>query len=236
VSWSERARARESQVEGERDAALRFISRRHAHSESEEVLASRPFPVPTPRVARPARPVPTPVGWPVGTAPRPIRLQQLWSLDGTGGEQTVQEMRDWVRQASSALAEDASGKGATPAKVTDALWPHHLMPEWAQGSVEAPISWDVRNPAECGPLHLSEGKGSLQELVQPALDTSRFREWHEQLGDDDFDMLHQVCTGVVSRSEMPRDTAFMMHHQGLRRDETLNRRAPPWTRTRNAGG
>ena len=86
MSWSERARARESQVEGERDAALRFISRRHAHSESEEVLASRRFPVPTPRVARPARPVPTPVGWPVGTPPRPIRLQQLWSRDGTGGE------------------------------------------------------------------------------------------------------------------------------------------------------
>ena len=218
MSWSERARARESQVEGERDAALRFISRRHAHSESEEVLASRRFPVPTPRVARPARPVPTPVGWPVGTPPRPIRLQQLWSRDGTGGERTVQEMRGWVRQASSALAKDASGAGAAPARVEDAMWSHHLMPEWAQGSAEAPISWDVRNPEDCVPLHLSEGKGSLQELVQPALDTSRFREWHEQLGDDDFDMLHQVCTGVVSRSEMPRDTAFMMHHQGLRRD------------------
>ena len=80
VSWSERARAHESQVEGERDAALRFISRRHAHSESEEVLAARPFPVPTPKVARSARPVLTPVGWPVGAPPRPIRLQQLWGF------------------------------------------------------------------------------------------------------------------------------------------------------------
>ena len=82
--WSERARAHESQVSGEREAVLPFISRRHARPELDEVLVARAFPVPTPQVVRSARPVSIPVGWPVGAPPPPIRVQQLWGLDGIG--------------------------------------------------------------------------------------------------------------------------------------------------------
>ena len=177
----------------------------------------RPFPTPTPAIARSARPVPLAVGWPVGAPARPIRIQQLWELDGSGGEQTVSEMRAWVRRAGVELAASAEDGSTLSAKVEDAWWSQELQPQWARESAGVPLSWDVRNPEDCVPLHLSEGEGSLQELVRPVLNSSRFREWHEQLGEADFDMLHQVCTGVVSRSEMPRDTAFMMHHQGLRR-------------------
>lgn len=200
----------------EKEATLPFISRRHAKPAAAEVLASTPFPTPTPQVTRSARPVPELVGWPAGAPPRPIRVQQLWSLDGTGGELTVADMRDCVRRGSAALMALAAGNRADT--VEDRVWLHELMPEWARGSSDTPLSWDARDPEDCVPVHLSDEKGSLRELVRPDVDASRFREWYEQLGEGDFDMLHQVCTGVVSRSTMPRDGAFMMHHQGLLRD------------------
>ena len=175
-----------------------------------------PFPTPTPEVTRPARPVPELTGWPVGAPPRPVRVQQLWSLDGTSGEATIADMRECVREGKAALAAAAAGGRAEP--VRDRVWLQDLMPEWARGSDAAPLTWDTRDPEDCVPVHMSSGVGSLRELVQPVVDTARFREWYELLGEGDFDMLHQVCTGVVSRSSMPRDGAFMMHHQGLLRD------------------
>lgn len=196
---------------------LPFISRRHARPELDEVLAARAFPVPTPQVVRSARPVLIPVGWPVGAPPPPIRVQQLWGLDGTGGERTVGEMRDWVKRGSAALREVAGGSHPAE-KVEGRVWLRDLMPGWAVGGEGPPISWDVRNPEDCWPLHMSEGEGSLLELVEPVVNASWFRDWHARLGETDYDMLHQACTGAVSRSDMPRDGACMMHHQGLMRN------------------
>ena len=130
--WSERDRAQESQDSSEREAVLPFISRRHARPELEEVLAARPFPVPTPQVVRSALPVPTPVGWPVGAPPPPIRAQQLWGLDGTSGERTIGGMRDWVRRGSAALEAVAGGRHPA-GKVEGQVWPRELMPDWAVG-------------------------------------------------------------------------------------------------------
>ena len=117
-------------MSGEREAVLPFISRRHARPELDEVLAARAFPVPTPQVVRSARPVPIPVGWPVGAPPPPIRVQQLWGLDGTSGERTMEEMRDWVRRGSAALREVADGSH-TAEKVEGQVWLRDLMPDWA---------------------------------------------------------------------------------------------------------
>ena len=153
----------------------------------------------------------------MGAPPPPIRAQHLWGLDSTSGERTIGEMRDWVRRGSAALEAVASGRHPA-GKVEGQVWPRELMPDWAVGGEDAPISWDARDPEACWPLHLSEGVGSLQELATPVVNTSWFREWHARLGETDYDMLHQACTGAVSRSEMPRDGACMMHHQGLMRN------------------
>ena len=109
---------------------------------------ARPFSVPTPQVVRSARPVPIPVGWPVGPPPPPFRVQQLWGLDGTGGESTVEEMIDWVRRGSAALREVAGG-GHPAGKVEGMVWLRDLMPDWTVGGEGAPISWDARDPEDC---------------------------------------------------------------------------------------
>ena len=215
--WEERTRAWEANVEVARTAEIPFMSRRRARPEGAEVLVSRPFPVATPRVRRAASPAIVPSGWPAGAPPPPVRRQQLWGLDGTGGERSVSEQDDWLRRA--AVAVRALEAGGRAEKVEGQVWLAELMPQWARGCVETGwVCWDQTDPEDCRPIHLTSGEQSLHWLVRPAVSVERFREWAQLLGCEDLDMLQQVGEGVLSRSVMPRDTAYMMHHQGLMRN------------------
>ena len=215
--WEERTRAWEANVGEARAGEIPFMSRRRARSEGAEALLNRPFPVATPRVRRAATPAVVPSGWPAGAPAPPVRRQQLWGLDGTGGERSVREQDAWMQRAAAAVRALEGGQQA--AKVEGQVWLAELMPRWAQGCADTGwICWDQTNPEDCRPIHLTSGEHSLHWLVRPAVCVARFREWAQLLGCDDLDMLQQVDEGVLSRSLMPRDTAYMMHHQGLVRN------------------
>ena len=217
TDWEERARASEANVAEARSHEIPFMSRRRARPEAAEVLAGMPFPVATPPVQRAAAPVVVPRGWPVGAPPRPVRRQQLWGLDGTEGERTVEEQDTWMRRASAAVAALEAGRQAE--RVEGQVWKVELMPSWAVGDADSGwLLWDQSDPEDCVPVHLTSGEGSLHWLVRPAVSVDRFREWARLLEWGDADMLQQVGEGVLSRSLMPRDTAYMMHHQGLVRN------------------
>ena len=107
------------------------MSRRRARPEGAEVLAGRPFPVATPRMRRAAAPVLVPSGWPAGAPPPPVRRQQLWGLDGTGGQQSVAEQDDWLQRAAAAVRALEAGRQGE--RVEGRVWLAELMPLWARG-------------------------------------------------------------------------------------------------------
>ena len=215
LDWPERARAALSQVSGEADAALKFVSRRRAVPEDEHITFQRPFPEPTLPVQRDANPAAHLSDWPEGVPARPITVWMLWSLDGTGGLRTVSEMETWIDEASHACACHERGEPAP--KIEGATWKQRLMPEWAR-----PYRWDVRNKYDCVPIELTSGPQSLHALVRPDLNRTFFREWGKTLDSADFDMLRQVAHetdyGVLSRSQLSADTVFTFHHVGAQRN------------------
>ena len=209
ADWPEREDALASQASGARAAELDFASRRRAEAERREVLEAEalPWQAPPPTTAAPT--VEAPRGWPPGAPRRPIRREQLWR--GELGPRYVSEQDEWVRRAVRAVRQLEAG--ARPDDVPDAQrWPVDDMEEWA-----APVDWDCRDPNDCIPLHLDVRAEAMRFWSDNGTDAEFFERWGERLGTPDAGMLAQAGRhGVLSGSQMARDTVYTFHHHGLR--------------------
>lgn len=208
IAWEEREDVLAGRADGERTADLKFISRRRADKERDEVLAKEELPSrgKPPRIE--AQPPRQRVDWPRGAPAPPIRISQLFH---PGVYEEVQErIRDaasGVREAAANLAEGKE-QGRIPKVSTKTFSAQICQPGWARECI-----WDTSDPENCVPLQpFSEEEPPVQAIVR-----SFFAEWGEKLSWTDADMLRQVrVTGCESRSTCSRDTVIYCHHKGLR--------------------
>ena len=207
-AWDEREDVLAGRADDERAAELKFISRRRAEKERDEVLAREELPsrgAPPELVGRPPMPR---VEWPTAAPPRPIKIYQLFH---PGVYEKVKEsirgIASGVRDASAQLVSGGE-QGRIPRVGTATFAAETSQPEWARECV-----WDASNPEDCVPLQ----PFSDEEPPDQAVVRSFFAEWGEKLGWPDADMLRQVrVTGCESRSACRRDTVIYCHHSGLR--------------------
>ena len=137
-----------------------------------------------------------------------------------------------------------------PRPPTDSLtYPQGRLAVWAQG-----VIWNSENPLDCYP----EQPSTAADPPSREANVPFFEEWAERLGWTDFDMIHQIASGVDSRSSCELATVLRFHHKGfqklfsparasidkdlcprppmdLRRAAALDLRAKPAYRTKRSG-
>jgi len=88
------------------------------------------------------------------------------------------------------------------------------MHEWARAT-----DWDQTDPDDVLPVHMNPAVGSLRDRTRGDAQPAFFDEWGRHLQWPDEAMLGQAGRhGVVSGAWMRRDTVFMYHHTGLRKN------------------
>lgn len=139
AAWEERADVLAGRADDERMGELRFISRRRAEKERDEVLAREELPSrgEPPRIE--ARPPMQRVKWPMGAPAWPIRIEQLF-YPGVYEEvrATIAEMASGVRDAAADLAW-GSEQGRIPRLGTRTFPARDCQPGWAR-------EWDASDP------------------------------------------------------------------------------------------
>lgn len=145
--WDERADVLAGRADDERMEELKFISRRQAEKERDDVLAREALPsrVEPPRIE--ARPPMQQVEWPAGAPARSIRIEQLFH-PGVYEEvrATIAEMASGVCDAAAELAL-GNEQGRIPKLGTRTFPARDCQPGWARECV-----WDTSDPEDCVPL------------------------------------------------------------------------------------
>ena len=96
-----------------------------------------------------------------------------------------------------------------PRPPTDTLtYPQGRLAVWAQG-----VIWNSENPLDCYP----EQPSTASDPPSREANVPFFEEWAERLGWTDFDMIHQIASGVDSRSSCELATVLRFHHKGFQK-------------------
>lgn len=205
--WPERCDILGGKSDEARQAALRYVSRRRAEPESDDLLMSECLPAPCPPPSLLPRTVGERMDWPEGAPPRPIGIDQLY-LPGV-----YAEVKGAVAEiaADMARAEKSRVRGeqieVIPRRETR-VFTEESQPAWARQCV-----WDTSDPTDCVPLQPYDASDPPVQEARPEF----FRRWGESLDWPDKDMLHRVCvTGCESRAVCARHTVIHSHHTGLR--------------------
>lgn len=208
-------------------AELRYISRRRAEAQKEDVLARERMSVPTQPPRLQARPVRIDQSWPEGAPPAPITIDRLFN---PGVYQRIQRA---LAKMSSKLrtAEQRAARG-DPDKLVPGCLPEvyeafSCQPERARARV-----WDARDPSNCVPVRPFSREDPPAHDLSPRF----FEEWGERLQWPDKDMLWRAMwEGGSSRSACRNDTVIHTHHLGLREHHSVARTSVD-ARTRLRGG
>ena len=142
-----------------------------------------------------------------GRPPGRIHLRQLFLSAAT-----YRAVLEWIVAAESACCELAAGKRVRgpPTLIVSQL----ELVEWARG-----IIWDTRDAAHCTPCEPSSAATGADEYPGPQIDRAIFREWAEELGVADEEIIAQVGHGgVESRARPTLDMVLAFHHKGILED------------------
>ena len=180
-------------------ATLPYLSRRRAVPEDERALAVTPWPSPHPPVTS-SPTVRSRQEFPDG-APAEVRVWEGVALEDLWIPEALVRVRDWLRQAQSALQSKGRGPESLVIPMAEAVRP------WA-----ASHFWDCRDPKNCKLLQPS----SREDPPEGSLNPIFIREAAKYINWPDDELIHMVESGVDDHARVEHSIVLNFHHRGLR--------------------